>query len=68
MQTWVDHFKDNGRSRADEKAPVASANSKMQDLVTESFVNVETVMDVPFTAEEIKSAIKQLEMGKAEWG
>ena len=50
MQTWVDHFKDIGRSRADEKAP---ANSEMQGLMTESFVNVETVLDVPFTAEEI---------------
>ena len=56
MQTWVDHFEDIGRSRADEKAPVASANSEMQDLITESFVNVETILDVPFIAEEIEAA------------
>ena len=65
MHTWVDHFKDIGKSRADEKAPVASANSEMQGMVTESFVNVETVLDVPFTAEEIEAAIKHLKVGKA---
>lgn len=56
MQTWVDHFKDIGR--ADKKAPVPSANSQMQDLMKVSFVNVETILDVPFTAEEIEAAIK----------
>ena len=65
MQTWVVHFKDIGRSRADEKAPVASANSEMQDLMTESFLNVETILDVPFTAEEIEAAIKRIKVGKA---
>ena len=65
MHTWVDHFKDIGKSRADEKAPVASANNEMQGMVTESFVNVETVLDVPFTAEEIEAAIKHLKVGKA---
>ena len=29
MQTWVDHFKDTGRSRANEMAPVACANKEM---------------------------------------
>ena len=68
MHTWVDHFKDIGKSRADEKAPVASVNSEMQGMVTESFVNVETVLDVPFTAEEIEAAIKHLKVGKAGGG
>ena len=65
MQTWVDHFKDTGRSRVNEMAPVASANKEMQGLVTESFVNVETVLDIPFIAEEIETAIKRLKVGKA---
>ena len=65
MHMWVDHFKDIGKSGADEKAPVASANSEMQGMVTESFVNVETVLDVPFTAEEKEAAIKHLKVGKA---
>ena len=37
----------------------------MQDLMTESFVNVETILDVPFTAEEIQTAIKHIKVGKA---
>lgn len=60
VQTWVDHFKDIRKYRADEKASVASANSEMQGLMTESFVNVEAILDVPFAAEEIEAAIKCL--------
>ena len=37
----------------------------MQGLVRESFVNEETVLDVPFIAEEIETAIKRLKVGKA---
>ena len=33
--------------------------------MTESFVNVETILDVPFTAEEIEAAIKCIKLGKA---
>ena len=62
MQTWVDHFKDIRKYRADEKAPAYSyrANSEMQGLMTESFVNEEAILDVPFAEEEIEAAIKCL--------
>ena len=65
LEAWVNHFKDTSRSRAEEKPSVAEAISELPNLVSESYANLETVLDYPFTFEEVEGAIHRLKARKA---
>ena len=65
LEAWVNHFKDTSRSRAEEKPSVAEAICELPSLVSESYANLETVLDYPFTFEEVEGAIHRFKARKA---
>ena len=59
LYAWKDHFEALGRSRK-EVDDVAAAEMRAEALFSESYTNMETILDFPFQQEELENALKKL--------
>ena len=62
---WVEHFGKVAKSRLESVDGLRDMMLKVDGLVHTSFDNEELLLDVPFTVDEVKAAIRKLKCGKA---
>ena len=62
---WVEHFGKVAKSRLESVDGLRDMMLKVDGLVHTSFDNEELLLDVPFTVDEVKAAIRKLKCGMA---
>ena len=60
LQCWVDHFKKIKESKSRSNPDVQQAADEMENLLIQSFLNVDGVLDEPFSVDEIEAAVSRL--------
>ena len=65
LYAWKDHFEALGRSRKEIDDVVAAAEMRAEALFSESYTNMETILDIPFQQEELENALKKLRLKKS---
>ena len=64
LEAWVSHFFKLAKSATDDP-DLASLRASVESLVANSFGNEDSVLNDPFTAEEVEGAVKRLKKKKA---
>ena len=64
LEAWVSHFSKLAKSATDDQ-DLASLRASVESLVANSFGNEDSVLNDPFTAEEVEGAVKRLKKKKA---
>ena len=65
LYAWKDHFEALGRSRKEVDDVVAAAEMRAEALFSESYTNMETILNIPFQQEELENALKKLRLKKS---
>ena len=64
LGAWADHFSKLSKSREHSEDGLKQLGNKINDLEIASLSNEEHILDVPFTLEEVKFAVKKLKPWK----
>ena len=65
LDAWSQHFEDLAKSRKDELPQLQSLESHVKHLTTLSLANEDSVLDVPFSTDEVSTTMKKIKRGKA---
>ena len=67
LEAWANHFLNLAQSKGDDNQDLAELKASIESLTAVSMENEEhnIILNVPFTAEEVKKAIKRLKRRKA---
>ena len=65
LQIWAEHFEKLAESRLGDTFDGANRREKVRMLESQSLMNEEYLLDVPFTAEEVSRAVSRLKKKKA---
>ena len=65
LRAWSRHFENLSKSRRVELPPLQELDLHTKDLYSQSCENEDCILDVPFTTEEVYTALKTLRRGKS---
>ena len=65
LQVWVEHFQKLAKSRVESIPDLCELKRRVEILESQSHVNEEMLLDVPFTVDEVMRAIMRLKGRKA---
>ena len=62
---WKDHFETLGQSRSNVNEVIQTADTRVQELLSESHHNREDILDTAFQLEEIENGLNKLKLKKS---
>lgn len=65
LNAWADHFSTLSKTRLQAEEGLQNLDEKMNDLASASLSNEEYILDVPFTLDEVISAVMKLNLEKS---
>ena len=65
LDAWSQRFEDLAKSRKDELPQLQSLESHVKHLTTLSLGNEDSLLDVPFSTDEVSTTMKKIKRGKA---
>jgi hypothetical protein len=65
LAAWEDHFRAISSANTELSSVMCSSEQEINKMMHDSFNNEDSLLDVPFTSEEVDSVLKKLKLGKA---
>ena len=65
LDAWSQHYANLSKSKREELPLLQSSNHTLETLTCNPYSNNDSILDVPFTFEEVKNVLRKLKRGKS---